>query len=70
MCVTAEKNGGVTDSDVEEAVKETVASDNVPAREFEKLYFLMDLCVKYDVVTVYCSWALLKLKFSSSFLYF
>lgn len=55
MCVTAEKNSGVTDSDVEEAVKETVASDNVPAREFEKLYFLMDLCVKYDVVTVYCS---------------
>lgn len=56
MCVTAEKNGGVTDSDVEEAVKETVASDNVPAREFEeKFYFLMDLCVKYNVVTVYCS---------------
>lgn len=71
MCVTAEKNGDVTDSYVEEAVKETVASDNVSAREFEeRVYFLMDLCVKYDVVIVYCSRALLKLKVSSSFLFF
>lgn len=71
MCVTAEKNGDVTDSYVEEAVKETVASDNVSAREFEeRVYFLMDLCVKYDVVIVYCSRALLKLKVASSFLFF
>lgn len=40
-----------------------MASDNVPARKFEEImYFLMDLYVKYDVVTVYCSRALLKLK--------
>lgn len=71
MCVTAEKNGDVTGSYVEEAVKETVASDNVSARGFEeRIYFLMDLCVKYDVVTVYCSRALLNLKVSSSFLFF
>lgn len=45
--MSAEKNGDVTDSYVEEAVKETVASDNVPDREFEKrIYFLMDLCLK------------------------
>lgn len=54
--VTVEKNDDVPDSYAEQAVKETVASDNVPAREFEKrLYFLTDLYVKYAVVAVYCS---------------
>lgn len=70
VCVTAEKNGDVTDSYVEGAVEETVASGNVPAREFEEgIYFLLDLSVKY-VVTVYCSRASLKLKVSSSLLFF
>lgn len=56
ILVTVEKNDDVTDSYAEQAVKETVASDNVPAREFEKrLYFLTDLYVKYAVVAVYCS---------------
>lgn len=48
-----------------------MASDNVPAREFEKrIYFLTDLYVKYAVVAVYCSRALLKFRLSFSFLFF
>lgn len=67
--MTADKNSDVTESYVEKGVKETVASDNVPDREFEeRIYFLMDLCLKYYVITVYCSGALFKLKVSSSFL--
>lgn len=52
-------------------MKETVASDNVPAREFEKrIYFLTVLYVKYAVAAVYCSQALLKFRVFFSFLFF
>lgn len=70
--VTVEKNNDVTDSYAEQAVKETVPSDNVPAREFEKrLYFLTGLYVKYAVVAVYCSRTLLKFRLTFlSFFFF
>lgn len=52
-------------------MKAMVATDNMPAREFEKrIYFLIDLSVKYAVVAVHCSWALLRFRLSFSFLVF